>query len=545
MNHGSGIDHVDARHAAALYSSIIAVSADAIVSIDEEQRIILFNHGAEAVFGYAAADVLGKPLDILIPEEVRDLHREQVREFARSGISACRMSRRKVVGRRADGEAFPADASISQVEVAGEKFYTASLRDITTEVRAEELLRFISDAGQVLSESIECDEVLGRIMEIVVPRMADYCVLDLVDEEGRVSRPVAAHLDPAQQVLVERLRDFPATGKVAGAARVLRTGEAEVVPEVDADWLRAVARNEAHYQLLLQLAPSSALIVPLRARARIIGALTCAYVLPERRYEPELLPGAERLAARAALAIDNAKLYRGLRSAVRTRDEVLRIVAHDLRDPLNTITLTVGVLVETMAPELARHLSRHLEVIRRSTQRANRLIGDLLDAARISEGRLAVELRPVATGPLLDEVIALQRNRAEERQLRLECHASAALPAIMADRDRILQVFTNLIGNALKFTPAGGRITMRAMAQGDEVHFSISDTGPGIPANALSRIFDAFWQVHAEGGAGAGLGLAISKGIVAAHGGRLWAESEPGAGATFYFTVPVAESEPE
>jgi PAS domain S-box-containing protein len=535
----------EARHLAeASCSSIIDFSSDAFVSVDEEQRIILFNQGAETAFGYKADAVIGKPLDILIPEEFRELHRERVRAFARSGVRARRMARDcNIIGRRADGDRFQADASISQIEVDGRKIFTAALRDITMEVRTAALGQFLTEASQSLAESVACEDVLRKLMEFTVPRLADYSLLDLLDDEGRVTRPIAAHRDSRLQSFVDDLRNFPAADQEAGPAKVLRSGEAEIVPEVDAGWLRAVARDAGHYRLLLRLAPRSIIILPLRARAQLIGAITCAFVTTERRYDPELLSFAERLAARAALAIDNALLYHELRGAVRTRDEVLRIVAHDLRNPLNTITLTAGVLAETMPPEIVRHYGSQLDVIRRSTQQANRLIADLLDATRIREGKLTVQLRPIGTTPLVQEVVDLQRTLVEGRGLHLEQRLPPSLPAISADRDRILQVFANLIGNALKFTPTGGRITLQARAEDDEVHFTVADTGPGIPARSIPRIFDAFWQGQESGG-GTGLGLAICKAIVTAHGGRIWAESQVGGGTAVHFTIPVAASPP-
>lgn len=524
-------------------SSIIATSIDAIVSVDEAQRIILFNRGAEETFGYEAADVIGKPLDILIPEDMREAHREHVRKFAGSGQRARRMTRhRGVKGLRANGEIFEADASISVIEVDGEKIYTAALRDISAEVRTASLRQFLSDASHTLAEVIEFDDVLRKITGIVLPRMADYVVIDLLDFEGRVSRPIAVHRDPDQQHLLDELRRYPPADQQSGPARVLRSGLPDVVPVVDPAWLRAIARDEDHYRLLRRLGPRSVISLPLRARAHLIGAITCAIVTAERRYDAELLHFAEILAARAALSIDNASLYRELREAVRTRDEVLRIVAHDLRNPLNTIGLTVGVLAETMPPEMAEHCGPKLDVIQRSTERANLLIGDLLDAARIREGKLTLERRPIETAPLVEDAISLQQAQAEERHLHLEYDLPSGLPAIDADHHRILQVFGNLIGNALKFTPEGGRITVRAVPEDGEVHFSVVDTGRGIQPRAIARLFDPFWQGPDAPGGGTGLGLAICKGIVTAHGGRIWVESEVGVGTTVHFTIPTARS---
>jgi signal transduction histidine kinase len=284
------------------------------------------------------------------------------------------------------------------------------------------------------------------------------------------------------------------------------------------------------------------LIVPLQVRGEVIGAISCAFAESGRHYSEDSLRLAESLAGRAALAIDNASLYRGLQQALRLRDEVLRIVAHDLRNPLNTISLSTGVLVESMPPELAAHCGPQLQVIQRATDRANRLIGDLLDVARMHAGRLSLELHPEETRPLMEEVLALQQKLAEERGLRLEGRFPEFLPAINCDRDRILQVFANLIGNAIKFTPKGGTITVGAEPRDDEIRFSVADTGPGIPEDEIPHLFESFWQARAGGGEGTGLGLTICKGIITAHGGRIWVESERGAGATFYFTLPLADS---
>ena len=250
---------------------------------------------------------------------------------------------------------------------------------------------------------------------------------------------------------------------------------------------------------------------------------------------------AEELAGRAALAVENCRLYVESRQATRTRDEVLRIVAHDLRNPLNTIGLSAGLVREILPHGMAGE-RRQLDIIERSVGRANRLIQDLLDVARMEAGRLTVNQAPVETGLLIREAVELHRNLAAEKSVRLDTDVRPDLPPVSADRERVLQVFANLIGNAIKFTPDGGRVTVRAEGVDGRVRFSVTDTGPGIPEQQLRRLFDPFWQARA-GVEGAGLGLPIARGIVEAHGGRMDVMSEVGVGSTFSFTLPVAGTE--
>jgi signal transduction histidine kinase len=330
---------------------------------------------------------------------------------------------------------------------------------------------------------------------------------------------------------------------VVGVQGVLSSGEAELVPEVTDAWLRAASEDEAHYTTLCKLEPRSMMIVPLVARGRTLGAITFASGTESgRRYGPADLALAEGLAARAALTIDNARLYTQSQQAAQARDEVLAVVSHDLRNPLNVIALGATYLLKHLpnSPE-ATSWRKQGELIRRSADRAVHLIQDLLDVTRLEVGRLGVERKPESVTRLLDDVIELHRSLAESRGLRLEREEVSELPEVLADRSRVLQVFSNLIGNALRFTPEGGRITVRAWREGSMVGFAVSDTGKGIAPEHLPHLFERYWQGKGAR-EGAGLGLPIAKGIVEAHGGHIQVESHLGTGSTFFFTLPVAEA---
>jgi signal transduction histidine kinase len=246
--------------------------------------------------------------------------------------------------------------------------------------------------------------------------------------------------------------------------------------------------------------------------------------------------------AQRNLSRERGRLARALkkaRAAVRTRDEVLAIVSHDLRNPVSVISMSASIL-EMPIPEDQK--ARSLAAIKRSAATMNRLIADLLDASALESGKFSVEPAPLAIGPVLEEACEQFSADAREKRQHLDCHASGELPLVSADRERVLQVLSNLIGNAIKFTPDGGRITLTAECQDaeNEVLVSVRDTGAGIEPADLPNIFESFWRTSRNRRGGAGLGLAISKGIVEAHGGRIDAESRPGHGSTFSFTLPVA-----
>ncbi len=248
-----------------------------------------------------------------------------------------------------------------------------------------------------------------------------------------------------------------------------------------------------------------------------------------------------QLAQLASVALENARLFKAAQEATRARDDLVAIVSHDLRNPIHTIHMAASFLLE-IAPTNDRRLQarRQLEVIQRSATRANRLIQDLLDVARIQAGGLAVDPVPVDVMSLVREAVDAATPLASAAHLKVECAVADPTLRVSSDRERVLQVFANLIGNAIKFTPKGGEIRILASLDNSEIRFVVADTGPGIPPEHIDHVFDRYWQAKSTAKLGTGLGLSIAKGIVEAHGGRIWVESPPGCGAQFNFTLPVA-----
>jgi len=250
---------------------------------------------------------------------------------------------------------------------------------------------------------------------------------------------------------------------------------------------------------------------------------------------------------RYAVEVDLGRLLRREREAVQARDDLVAVVSHDLKNPLGVIQMQAGLILRALPLDKEgpwRRVQNSAEGIQRSTQRMHTLIRDLLDLAKIEAGRFSIEPTEEELGSLVEECLELLAPMAEQKRISVEQRLGDPHLLVRADRERIFQVFSNLMGNAIKFTPERGSILLMAEPVGSTVRFSVSDTGPGIPAEQLPHLFNRYWQARKRSQEGTGLGLYIAKGIVEAHGGQLWVESHPGAGSTFFFTLPVSARTP-
>jgi PAS domain S-box-containing protein len=355
-----------------LLADIVGIAADAIICIDESQRITLFNEGAETIFGWTADEVIGRPLEVLLPERVREVHRTHIEKFRQAPERSRKMGQRQEIsGIRKNGEEFPAEAAIAKVSMGGAVVFSVVLRDITEQV----------------------------------------------------------------------------------------------------------------------------------------------------------------------------ELQKRLQRAVSARDEIAGVVAHDLRNPVSAVKMLSSALMRWAAEhDVEMQPREQLSLIREAALQMDRLIQDLLDITRVESGRFSVDPQPLTTIALLEGSLRTLRPLVEDRGLALKVDLPSSLPMVSADPERIGQLLSNLIGNAIKATTKGC-ITVSASEAENEVHISVSDTGTGIPREHLAHLFDRYWRAPSNiRTRGAGLGLPIARGIVQAHGGRLWVESEPGQGSTFHFTLPVASA---
>ena len=522
----------------AILAGIVTISADAVICVDETQHIAFFNEGAASIFGYTAEEVVGWPLEILIPERFRLTHSQHVREFGRSGVVARRMGERgQISGLRKNGEEFPAEAAISHLGTKGNSVYTVVLRDVTERKRAHETQRFLAEAGETLASSLGPDDTLRNVTRLAVPRLANACIVN-VFRDGTFERAAVAHEDEAYGAELERMRrehpiDAAGTHPVA---EVIRSLTPLVLSSADDD---VIDRNHPDLIDIFHTPPSDAIILPLTARDQLLGVL--GLYRREGAYDSNDLFLAQEIGRRAAIAMDNARLHELVHAAVRARDDMIGIVSHDLRNPVNAVKMLAGVMLDTMREEpLPPEMTDYATVIRQAAEQMDALISDLLDVTRVEAGRLKVNARASNTEELLSDALRTLAPVAAEKSISLRLTAPDDIPDVLADGERVRQAISNLIGNAVKFSPPGSEIMVRVAVHDQEVLLSISDRGSGMTPEQLSHAFDRFWQSSRTDRQGAGLGLAITKGIVDAHGGRIWAESKPDAGSTFYFTLPIA-----
>jgi PAS domain S-box-containing protein len=656
------------KESEAKFSGIVSISADAIISIDEEQRITIFNDGAEKIFGYSKAEAIGSPLGNLIPERLREIYRQHVEGFASGAATARRMGGRltTITGLRKNGEEFPGEGTISKLEVGDKTIVTVALRDITERKRVEKELkdanafldaiieniplmlfikesqslqfvrlnragedllgwprqrfigksdydfwpqaqaeffvekdretlkrativdiseepiqtrhqgvrilhtkkvpildtagnpiyllgiseditersriekeqRFLAEASVLLSASLDQEQTLATVARLAVQNVADWCAVDVIEEQGQLRRLKVASSDPAKAALCVVLEQMPPDRDLPHLMRsVIESKRPIVVEQVTSEYLESLGQGPEHLQALLATGVTSFVAVPLLMRGQPLGALLLGSSTMSRVFGHGDLRLAEALADRAAVAIENARHYRSSVNATQLRDQVLGIVAHDLRNPLSTILMQTSAL-KRQGPKLERRSEKPMDVIHRAATRMNRLIQDLLDVAVMEAGQLTINRARLSAGGLIAEVVDMQRPLASSSSLEIRVEVDPDVAEVWGDRDRLIQVFENLIGNAIKFTQAGGRITAGATSRDDEVVFWVADTGGGIPSENLPRVFDRFWTATRTGRQGAGLGLPITKGIVEAHGGRIWVESTVGSGSTFFFTIP-------
>jgi len=411
--------------------------------------------------------------------------------------------------------------------------------------RAERRSRFLSRASQALAGSLDYRVTLDRVARLAVQAVADLCSVDMLEEDGTIRRLAVAHRAPEKAAVAWELEHrWPSSlNDPFGPGKVIRSGQPELRGEVPEAKLPLAARDKEHLRTLRTLGLESYLVAPLRARGRTLGAITFAYTGSHRRYRKADLRLAMELASRAALAVDNALLYRASQEAVRLRDEFLAVASHELKTPLTPLNLRLQSLrreLDRGGPTLdPARVREHVAALQRQSKRLATLVESLLDVSRLEAGRLELNLEYVDLAALAREVTGRFGAQAARSHTPLEVHASEAVVGIW-DRVRLEQVVSSLLSNALKY--GSGRPVHVLVERGPRgARLTVRDEGIGISPEHLPRIFNRFERaVSAEHFGGLGLGLYLTRHLVQAFGGTIRAASEPGHGATFEVDLPLA-----
>ena len=521
-------------------AAIVENSQDAIISQDLSGKILTWNRGSESLFGYSADEAVGNSIELIVPHDLRAEYQQSLQTLRR-GKPVEHLDTFRV---HQDGTRLEVSSHISPLKNAEGEVIGASKvsHDISQRKRDERALQLFSDAGTVLSALLDETSMLARLARLAVPTFADWCVVSIVDVHGRICTMGHAHANQEKQrVLDQLLERYPPNWNSSSiAVRVLRSGEPELISDVPAAVLDAIAEDGAHRRLIEQLAPHSELAVPIVIRGKAIGVIGFATTSVNRRYTLQDLTLAVEFARRAATAIENARLYQQLQDTQRQKDDFLAMLAHELRNPLAAIRYANAItrLSDQPTPEAS-------ETIDRQVKNLVHLIDDLLDVSRVTRDKIHLRKEAVDGATLVRRAVASIQPVIAARKHELQVDIDDGELPLDADPTRIEQILVNLLNNAAKYTPEGGKIAVRCFADNKRAVFQVQDNGIGIPSEALPHVFEMFTQVdksldRSQGGLG--IGLTVVRRLVEMHGGTVQAESAGlGQGSVFTVRLPLSD----
>jgi PAS domain S-box-containing protein len=566
-------------------AAIVDSSDDAIIGHTLEGIITSWNRGAEQLYGYSPEEVIGQPLTLLVPHDLSD-DLPHLLERLQHGESIDHYETQRL---HKDGTRLDVSLTISPIRDSAGRIIGASkiARDITARKQAETARHFLAEASTLLASSLDPANQLEQLAHLIVPTLADWCCVDILHDDGQIHRLAVVHADPAKAALAEQLRqqyavltpDAPHT-----LARVLRTGQSWFDPAVSATRLQAESRDAAHWTLVQALGFQSEIVVPLLARGRVLGTITCVRSEGGRRYSAADLAVAEELARRAALAFDNARLYQEARAAQEALQQahtvleqrvaertaalehemaerqqaeaqlrqqqamlfqheklaamgtMLASVAHELNNPLAVIMMEADLLHEERSDDAQ---ADPVQAIMQAAERCMRIVRNFLTLAR----QHPPERQNVALNTAIQGAMELLVYGLQVDTITVDWQLAPALPLLWADPHQLHQVIVNLVTNAhhaLREVPLPRRLTLTTRYDPSKsgVVLEVADTGPGIPPALQARLFEPFFTTKPPG-VGTGLGLPLCRGIIEEHGGSISVESQPGQGTVFRVVLPV------
>ncbi len=545
----------------------------AIFMLDTTGKVASWNAGAGKIKGYQAKEIIGKHFSKFYPPE--DLAWDKPAWDLKQAIVAGRFEDEGWRLRK-DGTRFWANVTITALrdERGVLRGFAKVTHDMTDRKMAEEAIRranatlekrvkertsqlsFISEASKLLGSTLDYEVTLQSVAQLTVPYLADWCAVYIVEDKGVPRQVAQAHNDPAKVACAPNLqnrfsdkRPYQPNAE-SGLPMVLRTGKPEFYPEITDEMVEASTKDEELAGILQSLNIRSLIIVPLIAREKVLGAIQLVSTTSERRYNEEDLKFTEELAQRAAVAVDNAKLYRDAQQAISIRNEFVSVAAHELKTPITSLRGFTQLLLRRVNGNKTldlEQLRQGLNQINNQSNRLGSLVGRLLDMSQLEAGKLILTLEDTDLGQMLYNIVAAVQLSANNHQITVSApeHFEYRLDPL-----RFEQVMTNLLDNAIKYSPEGGqvRVEMQVLEEGEagrSIKIQVQDQGIGIGPENREKIFEPYFQGNERGYAGLGLGLYISREIVELHGGRIQLESGGSRGSTFVVTLPQKGGEDE
>lgn len=450
-----------------------------------------------------------------------------------------------------DAPAAPDEALLAVMSALGSdvgQFLRRREAEAELQERAEWQRYLARVAAQLASAAPSYEETLASVATLAVPELADWCSVYTAAESGEIRRVAVTHSDAAREAGAQELAsrtDRPADAHPVVA--VIRTGEPTLLPAIDDDLLSTIVQGEEQLRMIRPLGVTSAMVVPLEARGRVLGAIVLVASGDSRRYGRDDLDVATDFAGRAAVFLDNARLFRDAQVANETKAEFLATMSHELRTPLNAMLGYTDLLLQGIPEAISDKVAEYVRRVSFSARHLLQLIEEILSYSRLEAGRETVTIEPVDLRSVADEVRAIAEPLAGKKSLRLDVSVAGEAEPLLTDPRKVRQILLNLVANAVKFTERG-EIGVRATVEGSELVLAVRDTGIGIAEEHLDRIFEPFWQVEQSStrtAQGTGLGLSVTRRLVALLGGEIAVESRPGEGSTFTVRIPLESEAPE
>ncbi len=521
------------------FRAVFDHALDAMVIADDAGVIVDANPAACELFGSSKDALLQRRCASLISGKAETPSSERLKSFL-----AETMPTSTAVIERGDGSLRLVEYNAVANIVLGRHF--SVLRDVTDRKRAEDALMFLGEVSAVLGSSLDYGTTLASVAKLAIPQLGDWATIEMREGDDVRKLLAVAHVDASKVDLVWELHrrlangldDLPGLAKVS---KVLRTGSSELVSEISETGMAAAVADPDLLALIRSIGVASSMCVPLRVRGKIAGAISVYAAQPGRRFVPSDLRVAEEVAQRANVALENARSFNEAQDANRIKDEFLATVSHELRTPLSAI-LGWASMLQTNEPD-PEALRRGLETIERNARAQARLIEDVLDVSRIIAGNLRLDIQAVDMSAVVHLALEVVEPMARAKGVVIESIVDEAVGSVAGDPDRLQQVIWNVVSNAVKFTPQGGRVILAAKRDNAQVVVRVTDTGEGISASLLPFIFDRFRQADSSSTrqhGGLGLGLAIARHLTELHGGAIRAESAgKGFGAVFTISLPI------
>jgi PAS domain S-box-containing protein len=477
---------------------LVEAVPDATVVADTQGRILVVNGQAERLLGYAPEELIGQPVEILLPERFRGRHVEHRAAYAQDPRQRGMGAALSLFARGKDGAEIPVEISLSPAGDGEDRVVIAAIRDVSERRKMQETLRRSEERLRLLIESVR-----------------EYAIF-MLDPEGRV-----ATWSPG----AERIKGYSAH-EILGKPLAIFYPPEDVAAGKPARALAAAVRNGSYREE--------------GWRVRKDGSRFQADVTLTPLFEPDgTLRGFSKVTKDVT---ERKKAAEDRERAIQAREEILSLLSHDLGNAVNALALNTQLLLRVQpATQREVRMYGYGQIVGRSADTMRRLIGDLLDVQRMELGQFSIEARREEVSPLVEEAIEPLQALAGEKYVSLEARFDSVGRAALCDKARIVQVLHNLVGNAIKFVPDGGRVVVGTAMEATHVRFAVEDNGPGILPEDLPFVFERHWQAPSYSARrGSGLGLFIVKTIVEAHEGRAWVQSTPGTGASFFFTLPAA-----